>query len=92
MLDLNGVRLRNRVVTSASLLGYGAEAASGFFPYGMSPVGQFLPLERFGAVTTRTLTSSRGRATSRPGRLALRELPGASTPLLGALRRSTPAG
>ena len=39
MLDLNGVRLRNRVVTSASLLGYGAKPQSGFFPYGMSPVG-----------------------------------------------------
>lgn len=56
MIDLNGVRLRNRVVTSASLLGYGARPSNRLFPYGMSPVGQFLPLERFGAVTTRTLT------------------------------------
>ena len=55
-LDLNGVRLRNRVVTSASLLGYGAKPSNRFFPYGLSPVGQFLPLERFGAVTTRTMT------------------------------------
>src|SRR5919204_5632612 len=56
MLDLNGLELRNRVVTSASLLGYGARPANRFFPYGVSPVGQFLPLERMGAVTTRTLT------------------------------------
>jgi dihydroorotate dehydrogenase (NAD+) catalytic subunit len=56
MLDLNGVLLRNRVVTSASLLGYGIRPENRLFPYGLSPIGQFLALERFGAVTTRTLT------------------------------------
>lgn len=55
MLDLNGVRLRNRVVTSASLLGYGASAHR-LIMYGLSPIAQWVPLERFGAVTTRTLT------------------------------------
>jgi dihydroorotate dehydrogenase (NAD+) catalytic subunit len=45
--------LRNRLVTSSSLLGYGM-STSGF--YGMSPVALFLPLAAFGAVTTRTLT------------------------------------
>jgi dihydroorotate dehydrogenase (NAD+) catalytic subunit len=56
--DGDGVRLgdivlRNRLVTSSSLLGYGV-SSSGF--YGMSPVALFLPLAEFGAVTTRTLT------------------------------------
>ena len=55
MLDLNGVRLRNRLVTSASLLGYGASAHR-LIMYGLSPIAQWVPLERFGAVTTRTLT------------------------------------
>lgn len=52
---LGDIRLRNRLVTAASLLGYGA-AASGLVPYGMSPISRFVPLDRFGAVTTRTLT------------------------------------
>jgi dihydroorotate dehydrogenase (NAD+) catalytic subunit len=56
MIELNGIRLRNRTVTSASLLGYGARPANRFFPYGLSPIGQFAPLEELGAVTTRTLT------------------------------------
>lgn len=56
MVDLNGVRLRNRVVASASLLGYGAPPPNRLVPYGLSPVARFLPLERLGAVTTRTLT------------------------------------
>ena len=56
MIDVNGIRLRNRVVTSASLAGYGARPESRLFPYGLSPIAQFLPLERLGAVTTRTLT------------------------------------
>ncbi len=56
----NGVRLgdivlRNRLVTSSSLLGYGV-ANSPLVPYGMSPVSLFVPLSEFGAVTTRTLT------------------------------------
>src|SRR5260221_7682596 len=55
MIDLNGVRLRNRVVTSSSLLGYGAPRGR-FALYGLSPFAQWVPLERFGAVTTRTLT------------------------------------
>jgi dihydroorotate dehydrogenase (NAD+) catalytic subunit len=55
MIDLNGVRLRNRVVTSSSLLGYGAPKGR-FVLYGLSPFAQWVPLSRFGAVTTRTLT------------------------------------
>ena len=50
---LGDIVLRNRLVTSSSLLGYGM-STSGF--YGMSPVALFLPLAEFGAVTTRTLT------------------------------------
>lgn len=58
--DTDGVRLgdivlRNRLVTSSSLLGYGV-ANSPLLPYGMSPVSLFVPLAEFGAVTTRTLT------------------------------------
>ncbi|MGH3800732.1 MAG: dihydroorotate dehydrogenase, partial [Pseudonocardiaceae bacterium] len=52
---LGDIRLRNRLVTSSSLLGYGVPD-SGLVPYGMSPISRFVPLERFGAVTTRTLT------------------------------------
>lgn len=52
---LGDIRLRNRLVTSSSLLGYGV-ARSALVPYGMSPISRFVPLERFGAVTTRTLT------------------------------------
>lgn len=52
---LGDVRLRNRLVTSSSLLGYGV-ADPGLVPYGMSPISRFVPLHRFGAVTTRTLT------------------------------------
>jgi dihydroorotate dehydrogenase (NAD+) catalytic subunit len=55
MIDLNGVRLRNRVVTSSSLLGYGAPRGR-LVLYGLSPFAQWVGLERFGAVTTRTLT------------------------------------
>lgn len=50
---LGDIVLRNRLVTSSSLLGYGVSSA-GF--YGMSPVALFVPLAQFGAVTTRTLT------------------------------------
>lgn len=52
---LGDIRLRNRLVTSSSLLGYGVANAK-FAAYGMSPISQFVPLERFGAVTTRTVT------------------------------------
>lgn len=67
MIDLNGVRLRNRVVTSASLLGYGASKRR-LILYGLSPIAQWVPLERFGAVTTRTLTVD-----PRDGHFSLRE-------------------
>ncbi|MGP4015637.1 dihydroorotate dehydrogenase [Saccharopolyspora sp. 5N708] len=52
---LGDIRLRNRLVTSSSLLGYGV-ANTKLVPYGMSPISQFVPLSRFGAVTTRTVT------------------------------------
>jgi dihydroorotate dehydrogenase (NAD+) catalytic subunit len=67
MIDLNGVRLRNRVVTSSSLLGYGAPRGR-FALYGLSPFAQWVPLERFGAVTTRTMTLE-----PREGHFTLRE-------------------
>ena len=54
-VDLNGIKLRNRLLTSASLLGYGASKKK-LILYGLSPIAQWVPLERFGAVTTRTLT------------------------------------
>jgi dihydroorotate dehydrogenase (NAD+) catalytic subunit len=66
-IDLNGVRLRNRLVTSASLLGYGA-SKSKVILYGLSPIAQWVPLERFGAVTTRTLSVQ-----PRDGHFTLRE-------------------
>jgi dihydroorotate dehydrogenase (NAD+) catalytic subunit len=67
MIDLNGVRLRNRVVTSSSLLGYGAPRGR-LVLYGLSPFAQWVPLERFGAVTTRTLSLE-----PREGHFTLRE-------------------
>jgi dihydroorotate dehydrogenase (NAD+) catalytic subunit len=67
VIDLNGIRLRNRVVTSASLLGYGASKKR-LILYGLSPIAQWVSLERFGAVTTRTLT-----VTPRDGHFTLRE-------------------
>jgi dihydroorotate dehydrogenase (NAD+) catalytic subunit len=87
MIDLNGVRLRNRVVTSSSLLGYGAPRGR-FALYGLSPFAQWVPLERFGAVTTRTLTLE-----PREGHFTLRddwrlsELPGLLKRYARALRR-----
>src|SRR5215203_1481521 len=66
-IDLNGIRLRNRLLTSASLLGYGASKKR-LILYGLSPIAQWVPLERFGAVTTRTLTVE-----PRPGNFSLRE-------------------
>lgn len=87
MIDLNGVRLRNRVVTSASLLGYGA-ARRRFISYGLSPFAQWMPLERFGAVTTRTLTLEprEGHFTLRDD-WKLREFPRMLALYDGALRR-----
>ena len=67
MIDLNGIRLRNRLVTSASLLGYGASKRR-LILYGLSPIAQWVPLERFGAVTTRTLS-----VRPRDGHFTLRE-------------------
>ena len=87
MIDLNGVRLRNRVVTSSSLLGYGAPRGR-FALYGLSPFAQWVPLNRFGAVTTRTLTLE-----PRDGHFTLREdwrpheLPGLLRRYARALRR-----
>ena len=52
---IGDIQLRNRLVTASSLLGYGV-ANSKLVPYGMSPISMFVPLERFGAVTTRTVT------------------------------------
>jgi dihydroorotate dehydrogenase (NAD+) catalytic subunit len=66
-IDLNGIRLRNRLVTSASLLGYGA-AKKKLILYGLSPIAQWVPLDRFGAVTTRTVTIQ-----PREGHFTLRE-------------------
>lgn len=66
-IDLNGVRLRNRLVTSASLLGYGAGKGR-LILYGLSPIAQWVPLDRFGAVVTRTLTTQ-----PREGHFSLRE-------------------
>lgn len=56
MIDLNGVKLRNRVITFSTFLGYGAKPKGALLAYGMSPVGLFLDMKRFGAVTIRTLT------------------------------------
>jgi dihydroorotate dehydrogenase (NAD+) catalytic subunit len=87
MIDLNGVRLRNRVVTSSSLLGYGAPRGRVVL-YGLSPIAQWVELERFGAVTTRTLTLE-----PREGHFSLREdwrlheLPGLFRRYEQALRR-----
>ena len=66
-IELNGIRLRNRLLTSSSLLGYGASKRR-LILYGLSPIAQWVPLERFGAVTTRTLTVE-----PREGHFSLRE-------------------
>ena len=73
---IGDILLRNRVVTSSSLLGYGV-AGPGLVPYGMSPIARFVPLAEFGAVTTRTLTVEprEGHFTTRDD-WRLRELPG----------------
>ncbi|MEN3269457.1 dihydroorotate dehydrogenase, partial [Pseudonocardia sp.] len=73
---LGDIVLRNRLVTSSSLLGYGV-SNSPLVPYGMSPVSLFVPLAEFGAVTTRTLTVEprEGHFSTRED-YALRELPG----------------
>jgi dihydroorotate dehydrogenase (NAD+) catalytic subunit len=88
VVELNGIRLRNRVVVSASLAGYGARPESRLLPYGLSPIAQFLPLERLGAVTTRTLTLEprEGHFTTRTD-WRLRDWPGLLRRYSGALRR-----
>jgi dihydroorotate dehydrogenase (NAD+) catalytic subunit len=85
---LGDIRLRNRLVTSSSLLGYGA-ADPGLVPYGMSPISRFVPLERFGAVTTRTLTVEPrdGQFTNRTD-WPLRDLPGLLRRYARVLRRT----
>ena len=67
MIDLNGIRLRNRLVTSSSLLGYGAPKGR-FAVTGLSPLANFVDLRRFGAVTVRTVTEQ-----PREGHFTLRE-------------------
>jgi dihydroorotate dehydrogenase (NAD+) catalytic subunit len=73
---LGDIVLRNRLVTSSSLLGYGV-SNSALVPYGMSPVSLFVPLAEFGAVTTRTLTVEprEGHFTTRDD-WSVREVPG----------------
>jgi dihydroorotate dehydrogenase (NAD+) catalytic subunit len=73
---LGDIVLRNRLVTSSSLLGYGV-SNSPLVPYGMSPISLFVPLSEFGAVTTRTLTAEprEGHFTTRDD-WPLHELPG----------------
>jgi dihydroorotate dehydrogenase (NAD+) catalytic subunit len=66
-IDLNGIRLRNRLLTSASLLGYGASKRK-LILHGLSPIAQWVPLDKFGAVTTRTLTTQ-----PRVGNFSLRD-------------------
>ena len=87
MIDLNGVRLRNRVVTSSSLLGYGAPRGR-LVLYGLSPIAQWVRLERFGAVTTRTVTLEprEGHFTLRED-WGIREIPGLLKRYERALRR-----
>lgn len=67
MIDLNGIPLRNRLVTSSSLLGYGAPKGR-FAVTGLSPLANFVDLRRFGAVTVRTVTEQ-----PREGHFTLRE-------------------
>jgi dihydroorotate dehydrogenase (NAD+) catalytic subunit len=87
MLDLNGIRLRNRLVTSASLLGYGASPHR-LILYGLSPIAQWVPLERFGAITTRTVSTQprEGHFTLRED-WSVREYPELVRRYAGALRR-----
>ncbi|WP_300019550.1 dihydroorotate dehydrogenase [Pseudonocardia sp.] len=88
---LGDIVLRNRLVTSSSLLGYGVANAP-LVPYGMSPVSMFVPLSEFGAVTTRTLTVERreGHFSTRDD-YRLGELPGLLR-RYGRVLRSTDGG
>ena len=89
-VTIGDIRLRNRVVTSSSLLGYGVANSS--LGYGMSPVSRFVSLADFGAVTTRTLTVAprEGHFTLRDD-WPLRELPGLVR-RYGTVLRPTDAG
>lgn len=82
---LGDIVLRNRLVTSSSLLGYGVSDSR--LGYGMSPVALLVPLAEFGAVTTRTLTvqSREGHFTTRTD-WSLGELPGLLRRYAGVLR------
>jgi dihydroorotate dehydrogenase (NAD+) catalytic subunit len=75
------------VVTSSSLLGYGAPRGR-LVLYGLSPFAQWVPLERFGAVTTRTMSIEprEGHFTLRED-WTLRELPDLLRRYAGALQR-----
>ncbi|GAA3234888.1 dihydroorotate oxidase B catalytic subunit [Pseudonocardia petroleophila] len=88
---LGDIVLRNRLVTSSSLLGYGVANAP-LVPYGMSPVSMFVPLAEFGAVTTRTLTVEprEGHFSTRDD-YSLGELPGLLR-RYGRVLRSTDGG
>jgi dihydroorotate dehydrogenase (NAD+) catalytic subunit len=88
---LGDIVLRNRLVTSSSLLGYGV-ANSPLLPYGMSPISMFVPLSEFGAVTTRTLTVAprEGHFTTRDD-WPVRELP-ALLKRYGTVLRGTDGG
>ncbi|SDN71716.1 beta/alpha barrel domain-containing protein [Allokutzneria albata] len=88
---LGDIVLRNRLVTSSSLLGYGVSNSS-LVPYGMSPISKFVPLERFGAVTARTVTVEprEGHFTTRDV-WPLRELP-ALLKRYGTVLRQTDTG
>lgn len=84
---LGDIQLRNRLVTSSSLLGYGV--ANSALGYGMSPISRFVPLHALGAVTTRTLTVEprEGHFTTRDV-WPVRELPGLLRRYRTVLRRA----
>jgi dihydroorotate dehydrogenase (NAD+) catalytic subunit len=89
VIELGPIKLRSRVLTSASLVGYGAPPQGArLVPYGMSPIARFLDLESFGAVTTRTITLERheGHFTTRTD-WKLREWPALVRRYGTALRR-----
>ncbi len=90
-MRLGDIVLRNRLVTSSSLLGYGVSNAP-LVPYGMSPISLFVPLDEFGAVTTRTLTVQprEGHFTTRDD-WPLRDLP-AVLKRYGSVLRGTDGG
>jgi dihydroorotate dehydrogenase (NAD+) catalytic subunit len=85
---LGDIRLRNRLLTSSSLLGYGV-ADTPLVRFGMSPISTFVPLHRFGAVTTRTLTvhPREGHFTTRTD-WRPREIPALLRRYAGVLRRT----